>query len=468
MGTSSASAETECALDMGEATIRRPDQPKAEAASLGYKTSGGRNLHTVTPHKWLARLRFQLPLGFFVSVLLPLWLYDLQNPGIVLNNQSGINTAVGGALAFLVALYLFRRAITFPGVGLLSHVMPAVVATYGIVVVVCFGLRLDYSRLSFASSFLLATFFFFGVGAYLRQQRGQCIYVVPSASTIGLGEIADVEWVFLKEAALPGDPAPVLVADLRADLGADWERAIAEAAVAGHSVYHIKQIKESLTGRVEIEHLSENSFGSLIPHLGYGKLKRLGDLISALLLLPLLLIPGVVIVLLIKIESPGPVFFRQKRRGYRGEIFEVVKFRTMVHRFDGQSEASDTTHEAITLAGDARVTRLGRLLRRTRIDELPQIWNVLRGEMSWIGPRPEALSLSEWYMDELPFYTYRHIVRPGITGWAQVNQGHVADLSEVLEKLHYDFYYIKNFSAWLDLFILARTIGIVMSGFGAK
>jgi lipopolysaccharide/colanic/teichoic acid biosynthesis glycosyltransferase len=94
------------------------------------------------------------------------------------------------------------------------------------------------------------------------------------------------------------------------------------------------------------------------------------------------------------------------------------------------------------------------------------VLNIIRGEMSWIGPRPEAVALSLWYEAELPFYRYRHIVRPGITGWAQVKQGHVADVDEVLGKLHYDFYYIKNFSFWLDLLIVARTIRTVLSGFG--
>ena len=107
-------------------------------------------------------------------------------------------------------------------------------------------------------------------------------------------------------------------------------------------------------------------------------------------------------------------------------------------------------------------------MRRSRIDELPQIINIIRGEMSWIGPRPEAVQLSEWYEDEIPFYRYRHIVRPGITGWAQVNQGHVAEINDVNIKLHYDFYYIKFFSFWLDVLITIRTIGIMLTGFGAK
>jgi lipopolysaccharide/colanic/teichoic acid biosynthesis glycosyltransferase len=114
------------------------------------------------------------------------------------------------------------------------------------------------------------------------------------------------------------------------------------------------------------------------------------------------------------------------------------------------------------------VTRLGRFLRISRLDELPQVINILRGEMSWIGPRPEALPLSHWYQDELPFYYYRHIVYPGITGWAQVNQGHVTEVDRVLEKLHYDFYYIKNFSAWLDILILLKTVRTMLTGFGAK
>ena len=150
--------------------------------------------------------------------------------------------------------------------------------------------------------------------------------------------------------------------------------------------------------------------------------------------------------------------------GYRGRTFTVFKFRTMTVA----NPTADARAAAITHDGDARITRAGALLRRSRIDELPQIITILRGEMSWIGPRPEAAVLSQWYQEEIPFYRYRHIVVPGLTGWAQVNQGHVTDVTDVTEKLYYDFYYIKNFSLWMDLLIVNRTILTILSGFGAR
>jgi lipopolysaccharide/colanic/teichoic acid biosynthesis glycosyltransferase len=119
-----------------------------------------------------------------------------------------------------------------------------------------------------------------------------------------------------------------------------------------------------------------------------------------------------------------------------------------------------------TVPNDERVTRVGRVLRQYRIDELPQIINILRGEMSWIGPRPEATSLTIWYEREIPFYVYRHIVRPGISGWAQVHQGNVAAVDAAQLKLEYDFFYIKNFSFWLDAVIVFKTVRAIVTRFG--
>jgi exopolysaccharide biosynthesis polyprenyl glycosylphosphotransferase len=189
--------------------------------------------------------------------------------------------------------------------------------------------------------------------------------------------------------------------------------------------------------------------------------KRLFDLILAggavLLLSPLLAL----IALAVRLDSGPGVLFRQERVGVDGRTFEVLKFRSM----RATSTESATTWN---IAKDPRVTRVGRFLRKTRIDELPQIFNILMWQMSWIGPRPEAAVLSRWYTSEIPFYRYRHVVKPGISGWAQVNQGHVAEVDEVHRKLQYDFYYIKYFSPWLDVLIVFRTIRTVLSGFGAR
>lgn len=422
-------------------------------------------LHSVSTPKGLARLRYQLLLGVLVTVVLPTIAYNIGDLSLIWRSDHSLNTAVGASFAFIIALYLFRRVISFPGVGIVGHALPALTGGYGIALAVLVGLAFDFSRVTFFASFVAASLFFYFVSSYVRRRKGQRFYLVPSESTGHMPLLPNVEWVLLAEAKLPADPAAVLIADLRADLGDQWERLISDAAVAGHAVYHVKQVQESLTGRVAIEHLSENSFGSLLPNSSYRKIKRISDLSAALIAFPLLLLPALVVALAIKLESPGPVFFRQSRRGYRGVTFQVLKFRTMTHLSEADLATKD---HAITKSGDARITRVGRFLRRTRIDELPQIWNIIKGEMSWIGPRPEALPLSDWYTAELPFYSYRHIVRPGITGWAQVSQGHVAELDAVFEKLHYDFYYIKNFSAWLDLLILFRTVSTVFSGYGAK
>lgn len=279
------------------------------------------------------------------------------------------------------------------------------------------------------------------------------------------GEIKGVHWVPVASAERYTGEFDTIVADLRADLPHEWERFLADRALQGVFVMHVKQIQESLTGRVSIEHLSENNLGSLLPGILYARVKRLVDVVITIVALPVAVVVGFVAAIAIRLDSPGPIFFRQQRMGYRAQPFEMVKFRTMIAEAEvGVSERA----AAITGDGDERITRVGRLLRQYRIDELPQIMNVLRGEMSWIGPRPEAVPLSLWYEAELPFYRYRHIVRPGITGWAQVKQGHVAGVSEVLGKLHYDFYYIKNFSLWLDVLIAGATIRTILNGFGAR
>ncbi|RVB80762.1 polyprenyl glycosylphosphotransferase [Mesorhizobium sp. M6A.T.Cr.TU.014.01.1.1] len=383
--------------------------------------------------------------------------------GVIYSSNMQV-TIVAAFIAHTTGYFFYKRIGNFPGVAAAGYILPTFALTYGLVFVTIFFFRFDYSRFQAAASFTQSTLWYFGLSLATRRLDPYRLAIIPGGDVDRLKSIPGVRWHWISSPDMVIEYASGVVADLRADLSDEWERYIADRALSGTPVYHVKQISESLTGRVEIEHLSENTLGSLNPNHAYLKIKQAVDWISALFILavfsPLLLFVAAAI----KFDSAGPALFRQKRMGYRGNIYEVYKFRTMKLGVP----VGDEKEEAITKAGDARITRLGQFLRKSRIDELPQAFNILRGEMSWIGPRPEALVLSSWYEAELPFYRYRHIVRPGITGWAQVNQGHVAAVADVLEKLHYDFYYIKNFSPWLDVLIVFRTIQTMLTGFGAR
>jgi sugar transferase (PEP-CTERM system associated) len=167
------------------------------------------------------------------------------------------------------------------------------------------------------------------------------------------------------------------------------------------------------------------------------------------------------VVLAVKLSSKGPLFFRQKRVGMGGRIFEVIKFRTMFTDAEAGGAKWATKN-------DPRVTGVGMFLRKTRIDEVPQLWNVLRGDMGFVGPRPERPEFVNWLTEELPFYYLRTLIRPGLTGWAQVRYGYGATLAETKEKLEYDLYYIKHMSLGLDLLIMFETIKTILRRRGAQ
>jgi exopolysaccharide biosynthesis polyprenyl glycosylphosphotransferase len=367
----------------------------------------------------------------------------------------------------VMGILLFRRFRKFPGVRVYEYVLPSFFTSYGVVVAIMLALRLNYVVSTLLGSFVMSVVTLFVLCYIGLRARTYVFHVVPVGDVSRLEDVANADWLIMSGPTLPAAPESGIVVDLRADLGDDWERMLAEAALEGVPVYHLKQLLESMTGQLQIEHISENSLGSLAPNEGYGKLKQLADIGAAVILLPVLMPMLMLVAIAIRLDSRGPVLFQQQRMGFRGRPFSVLKFRTMRPASD-VAVGDDARKRAMTQSDDQRITRVGRFLRRTRIDELPQILNVLRGEMSWIGPRPEAMSLSSWYQQELPFYSYRHVVKPGITGWAQVNQGHVAEIGDVHHKLCYDFYYIKYLSAWLDALILFRTVRTVITGSGSK
>jgi lipopolysaccharide/colanic/teichoic acid biosynthesis glycosyltransferase len=163
----------------------------------------------------------------------------------------------------------------------------------------------------------------------------------------------------------------------------------------------------------------------------------------------------------IRLDSPGPAIFRQKRVGEHGKLFTVYKFRSM---YDG----SDRKELRPAEHGDNRITRVGKWLRRTRIDELPQLFNIVKGDMAFVGPRPFVPEQEEECAAKIPFYKERWLVKPGATGWAQINRGYNATLEDNREKLAYDLFYIKNVSLGLDLFIMFSTVKILLLGRGGR
>ncbi|MGH6955235.1 MAG: sugar transferase [Caulobacteraceae bacterium] len=246
------------------------------------------------------------------------------------------------------------------------------------------------------------------------------------------------------------------------ELPPQWTRAVSRAMLAGRTVQHYARYLEETRGIVSIEHfemdhLPEGGIGS------YQAGKRLFDLVLAALALPLALPILAVSCLAILVSMGRPVFFIQPRVGLGGRSFRIVKLRTMT-----AGEARPDVEGRMASAQGQRVTALGVWLRRLRIDELPQLWHVLIGEMSFVGPRPEWTLLAERYSAQLPAYAYRHLVRPGITGWAQVRSGYAADLQQTRVKVGYDLFYLKHLSFGLDLQILLRTVIILLTARGAR
>lgn len=434
---------------------------RSRRSASGNNTSVGNQL--------AGSILFQLGGGLLVAIVLPVMLRFqalLANPQL---NNNTIHSVIGAALALSAGFFVLRRFSKFPGMAARPYILVIYTITFGITIAVFFMLRLEYNRYLFLSSFVMCLIWFLAIHFTMRRIVKIRLAVIPGGNAEELLKIPNIVWTRLSSPQMyePGHGA--MVADLRSDLSSEWVKFIADSTLQGIAVFHSKQAQEMLTGKVDIEHLSENSFGSLLPEMDYLRFKQATDIVVTILLLPVLLIVMGVTGLMILMTCGGPVFFKQERIGYRGASFFVYKFRTMrVSDNNGNDGETRKRKDAMTENDDVRITRVGRILRKYRIDELPQVINILKGEMGWIGPRPEALTLSRWYQEKLPFYSYRHVVRPGITGWAQVNQGHVIKTDQVLEKLHYDFFYIKNMSVWLDLLIVLRTIRVIFLGIGAK
>lgn len=244
------------------------------------------------------------------------------------------------------------------------------------------------------------------------------------------------------------------------ELTSEWSRALSRAMMSGTPIRQIEEFVEEDQGIVSLEHFDVDHL-PLTGLTSYRARKRLMDIVIVIASLPVTLPLLVIGALTVRLTMGGPVLFLQSRTGLSGAPFMMYKLRTM--RPLQEAGGAQTTR-----VGDPRITPVGHWLRRCRLDELPQLWNVLKGDMSIIGPRPEWTVLSDDYARSLPAYAYRTLVRPGITGWAQVRGGYASDLAETRTKVGYDLFYIKNLSFSLDVQILVRTAWTLVSGNGAR
>lgn len=266
-----------------------------------------------------------------------------------------------------------------------------------------------------------------------------------------------------------GDPNDVplidsgtLVLDLRSVLSEEMAQWVSSASVSGQRVRPLVSVYEEHTGRLPLVHIVGGwEVSRPVQRSGYASVKRMLDVVAVAVTLPLWLLAWAITWIVVKIDSHGPALYRQERIGRTGEEFTLVKFRTMV--LDAEAEGPQFARK-----NDPRLTRIGGFLRKSRLDEIPQLWNVLKGDLSLVGPRPERPVFVEKYSRSIPFYDSRHLIRPGVTGWAQVNFGYADGEADAIEKLTYDLYYVKHSSIWLDLHILGSSVWTVLTGFGAR
>lgn len=406
-------------------------------------------------------LPIRIMAGWIVVTILPAFLLfsDIIFAGAV--ELSLIYSVLASFCAVLLSLLFSSYFAKYPAQQSLYVLALLLLAIMMIIGFVFFVFRVPYSIYYLTLSMVLLTVFIFFSHNILQSLSKQIIGYIPIGRSNELIYINDVQWVNLQENKINYQNLNAVVADFSDEkVQQNWARTLAKISIQGVPVYNSVQAKELLTGRIAISHLYENDLGSLRLSPIYKVSKRLTDIVLVLMSLPIVIPIMIITAIAIKLESTGNVIFTQKRTGLGGKVFTMYKFRSMTTNAENQNTV-------MTQIGDKRITRVGHIIRKLRIDELPQFWNILKGDMSLIGPRPELPNMVEKLEQEIPFYIYRQLVKPGLSGWAQVTQGsdHVENIAE---KLEYDFYYIKNASISLDLLIVIKTIQTILTGFGAR
>jgi lipopolysaccharide/colanic/teichoic acid biosynthesis glycosyltransferase len=394
----------------------------------------------------------------FIPPIIPLGMGYLDS---TLWKDTTSNSMVSAGITFFMSSLVLLRFERFPQKNSLAFVLPVTLTLYSFMVAALLIFRLSYSIQIIIFSLLLTIIMLGMQHMFMSRNRHLNMFLVPLGEALNFENTENYTFTKLNSPQIDTTKMDGVVADMHSEiLTPEWERFLSNCALKRIPVYNAMQLKETLTGKVNVKHLIANNFGDLTPSFFNQNLKRIIDIGFLLLVSPIIIPIMLAIALWISLESPGGPLFVQPRIGLSGKWFNVIKFRSMYINHEGGHFSEE--------GQDSRITKVGKIIRKYRLDELPQFWNVLKGEMSLIGPRPESAELAKLYDSEVSFFAYRHVVRPGISGWAQVMQGYTAGVDEMKDKLAFDFYYIKHFSFWLDLLIWFKTIRTIFTGFGSR
>lgn len=378
-----------------------------------------------------------------------------------LPNQSLINVIIGSLISYSISSLMMHKLGRFPGSRPLAYLLPTVAISIMALIAGINLFRLEYSRLALTAAFFVVLVITYIEFKYLQKKQNGQYAVVPFGFHKPLIDFSKEKFVALTTPKIDSNKYVGVILDNSTELPDQWKQFIAEALSNDIHIFNAVTAYESVTGKSPLDHYGETSYGELQPAPIYIQLKRLLETALIILSTPITLPIIVITSICIKLESTGPAFFTQKRIGKGGREFKMYKLRSMC--LDSEVNGAQFAGE-----DDPRITRIGKIIRKLRIDEIPQFLNILKGDMALIGPRPEQAGFVKEFEKSIPLYSYRHVVRPGITGWAQVTHGYAADEDATREKLAHDFYYVKNLSLWLDLDIVFKTIKTMLTGFGAR
>ncbi|MGB9682713.1 MAG: exopolysaccharide biosynthesis polyprenyl glycosylphosphotransferase [bacterium] len=365
-------------------------------------------------------------------------------------------------MVYLISSLIIPKIIRFPRIEHYSIIFTFITLFYLIIISIIAIGRFYYSRSFLLYAYILNLAWLI-IASFIEKKRRLNLALLPFSISDELLNIPNINWYILDNPSEISNLYTLdgLVVSSQANLPPEWTRYTTNLLLKGIPIYNISEIYETVLGKIPISYFYEESIKGNYKSLATKFLKRLFDILLVIIISPFVLILSIIIAILIKLDSEGPILFKQTRIGEGGRTYKIIKFRTMHINAEANGPRFASND-------DPRVTRIGKILRRFRLDELPQFWNVLKGEMSLIGPRPEQEKFVEEFIQEIPFYNLRHLVKPGITGWAQIHQGYAAGIEETKEKLEYDLYYIKNQSIWLDLVIAFKTIKVLLIKWGAR